>query len=113
MALATIEDVRGMGLDDEEVFTDEVVQDAIDRAEELITSYCGEFEDPPARIKWAARRLAKQNALDDVSRIPAGALNLSNEYGQIALAQPGGPGRPTRLPEVNQVLNDFHDGGIS
>jgi hypothetical protein len=61
---------------------------------------------PGERIKWAARTIARQYALDLHSRIPSRALSVTNELGNFEVrAQAGGPGRPTNLPDVNAVLN--------
>lgn len=61
---------------------------------------------PAEEIKWAARTIARDWALNLHSRIPSRALQVSNELGQFEVrAQAGGPGRPTNLPDVNVVLN--------
>lgn len=61
---------------------------------------------PDEDIKWAARTIARQYALDLHSRIPSRAISVTNEAGSFEVrAQAGGPGRPTSLPDVNAVLN--------
>jgi hypothetical protein len=71
----------------------------------VIAGTAGVTTTPPDDIKWAARTIAREYALSLHSRVSARALNLTNEFGQIVLAQPGGQGRPTGMPDVNAVLN--------
>lgn len=59
----------------------------------------------PPDVAWAARTLARQYAIDLHSRIPDRALSVQSDFGNIPLAQAGGPGRPTSLPDINAVLN--------
>jgi hypothetical protein len=59
----------------------------------------------PAQIKNACLLVARQMVLDQVSRIPDGATSVTNEFGNISLAQPGGLWKPTGLPQVNAILN--------
>lgn len=61
----------------------------------------------PQRIKKASLLIARQHILDDVSRVTDRALSMTNEFGNISLAQPGGLWRPTSLPEVNTILNRY------
>lgn len=72
-----------------------------------LTVTAGLQDTPPARLAWAARRLAGAYALEAESAVPERALSVQSEVGQIMLAQPGGTGRPTAYPEVNAVLNRF------
>ena len=58
-----------------------------------------------AQIKNACLMIARQIVLDQVSRIPDGATSLTNEFGNISLAQPTGRWKPTGLPVVNAILN--------
>ena len=179
MAYTTLSEVRALdGLDDESLFPDSVLTDAIAYAEELILDYCGPWsptsitftfagsgtdrvrigisgvrsldsltidgtsstsgasatwegvltlprivdEDElivvtvtagyeataPERLSWAARTIARQYVLDLARRTPDRALSVTSEFGNIQLAQAGGPGRPTNLPDVNAVLQRFH-----
>jgi hypothetical protein len=72
----------------------------------VVSGTAGVTTTAPERIKWAARTIARDYALNLHSRIPSRALQLSNEMGQFEVrAQAGGPGRPTNLPDVNAVLN--------
>lgn len=64
----------------------------------------------PMQLRWAARTIASQYAKDLYSRIPDRALSLSTDMGQMNLAQAGGNGRPTNMPDVNAVLNRFRFG---
>jgi len=71
----------------------------------LIEGTAGLTSVAPADIAWAARTLARQYALDLVSRIPDRALQIQNDFGSVTLAQAGNhPDRPTSLPEVNARL---------
>lgn len=72
-------------------------------------TYEAGWPEVPNEIRWAARTLARYYALEMVSRIPDRALSVTNEFGNIALAQAGGMGRPTALPDVNAVLNRWRD----
>lgn len=69
------------------------------------TVTAGATSTAPADVQWVARTLARQYALDLVSRIPDRALSVQNDFGTVPLAQAGGITRPTSLPEVNAVLN--------
>lgn len=72
----------------------------------VIAGTAGVTATPSERIKWAARTIARDYALNLHSRIPSRALGVTNELGQFEVqAQAGGPGRPTALPAVNAVLN--------
>lgn len=111
MTYATIPELRQLdGLDDSSLFTDELLSEGIDVAVEIVELYCGRkwdtVENPtPETIRWCVRTLARQYALDHVSRIPDRALQLQTEFGSVQLAQAGGSWRPTSLPEVNARLN--------
>lgn len=69
-----------------------------------ITGTAGVTDTPPTGIAWAARTIARQYALDLVSRIPDRSLQVQSDFGQIQLAQAGGRHGPTNLPDVNAVL---------
>lgn len=72
----------------------------------VIAGTAGATTAPDEDIKWAARTIARDYALNLHSRIPSRALTIQNEFGQVEVrAQAGGPGRPTALPDVNAVLN--------
>jgi hypothetical protein len=71
----------------------------------VISGTAGYSAVPPADIKRACLNIARQLILDSVSRIPDRALSMTNEFGNIMLAQAGGHWRPTSMPEVNAVLN--------
>ncbi|MFD3904141.1 hypothetical protein HXS80_15845 [Streptomyces sp. CB04723] len=111
MAYATLDELRALdGLDDAQLFSDELLSDAIDFSVETVETYCGQkwdtAENPtPETIRWCVRTLSRQYVLDHVSRIPDRALQLQSEFGSIQLAQAGGNWRPTSLPEVNAKLN--------
>ena len=72
----------------------------------VVAGTAGFSTTPSPRMKWAARTIARQYALELHSRIPSRALSVSNELGQFEVrAQAGGQGRPTNMPDVNAVLN--------
>jgi len=73
----------------------------------VIAGTAGVYDTPPEQIKHACRLLARAYCVDSSARVHDRALNINNEFGQIVLAQPGGPGRPTGLPEVNAILNRY------
>jgi hypothetical protein len=73
----------------------------------VIVGTAGFSSEAPESIKWAARTLARQHVIDLASRVPDRALQIQSEFGTITMAQAGGPGRPTSLPEVNAKLNRF------
>lgn len=77
---------------------------AVTDSVELVVTY-GAATETPTDIAWAARTIARQYLLDLTGRMPDRALSATSEFGTIQLAQPGGPGRPTGMPEVNAVLN--------
>lgn len=71
----------------------------------VVSGTAGLTQTVPKDIAWAARTLARQYALDLVSRIPDRALQIQNDFGSVTLAQAGNhPDRPTSLPEVNARL---------
>lgn len=112
MSYATVGELRELdGLDDEVQFPDTTLSTAIDYAVETVENYCGRtwegVDAPPETIRWCVRRIARQYALDLVSRVPDRALQLQTEFGSVQLAQAGGPWRPTSLPEVNAHLNRY------
>lgn len=101
------EDVTGWGLTEDGVLTRATgvfPYSTVGPNVEVAVEY-GITETPPPDIAWAARTLARQYVVDLVSRVPDRALSMTTEFGQVMLAQAGGPGRPTSLPEVNAVLN--------
>ena len=183
MAYTTLSEVRALdGLDDETLFPDSALNDAIAFAEELILDYCGPWAPTsitltfqgsgtdvvtlgisgvrsldtltvngtsaisgasvtwegvltladvayaddlivatvtagyqataPERLSWAARTIARQYVLDLARRTPDRALSVASEFGNITLAQAGGNGRPTNLPDVNAVLQRFHSPAV-
>ena len=62
--------------------------------------------DAWADIRWAARSIARNWALNQESRLADRALNLTTSEGSFEVrAQAGAPGRATNLPDVNVVLN--------
>lgn len=70
-----------------------------------ITGTAGAAIAAPKDIAWVARTLARQYALDLVSRIPDRALQIQNDFGSVQIAQASThPDRPTSLPEVNARL---------
>jgi hypothetical protein len=80
----------------------------------VVVGTAGVTTTPPEDIKWAARTLARQWMLDLHNRLPDRSIQMANEYGQFVLAQSGGPGRPTSLPDVNTVLNaNKHRSGMA
>lgn len=71
----------------------------------VVQGTAGADTTAPADISWAARTLARQYALDLVSRVPDRALQVQNEFGTVQLSQASShPDRPTSLPEVNSRL---------
>jgi hypothetical protein len=81
----------------------------------VVTGTAGFSTVAPPDIKWAARTLARDYVLSLKSRISGRALTVTNADGAVEVrAQPGGPGRPTALPDVNAVLNrNKHKPGMS
>lgn len=71
----------------------------------VVVGTAGATSTAPEDIQWAARTIARQFALELHSRLPERALQLQSDFGQVMLAQAGGLGRPTSLPDVNAVLN--------
>ena len=74
------------------------------RHEVVVEGEAGLFDVAPPAIRWACRTLAAQYAKDLASRIPDRATQVQSDFGQVNIAQAGGPGRPTSLPDVNAVL---------
>lgn len=56
-------------------------------------------------IRWACRTWARQWLIDLETRTPDRAIQMANEWGTTVLAQSGGPGRPSSMPDLNTVLN--------
>ncbi len=72
---------------------------------QVIVNYeAGVSKTPPPDIAWAARTLSRFYALELKNRIPSNAMSITNEFGNVALAQ-SGMNKPTPLPDVNTVLN--------
>ena len=72
---------------------------------QVIVDYeAGASKTPAPDIAWAARTLARFYALELKNRIPSNAISITNEFGNVSLAQPG-MNKPTPLPDVNTVLN--------
>ena len=62
------------------------------------------LDHPPADLKRAALTAIRYRLLTDVnSQLPDRAMSISNEYGNIQMAQPNRKG-PTGIPEVDAVL---------
>lgn len=78
----------------------------------VVTVTAGYQSTAPERLSWAARTIARQYVLDLARRTPDRALSVASEYGTVQLAQAGGPGRPTNLPDVNAVLQRFHSPAV-
>lgn len=79
----------------------------------VVTVTAGYQASAPERLSWAARTIARQYVLDLVRRTPDRALSVASEYGTVQLAQAGGVGRPTNMPDVNAVLQRFHAPAVS
>lgn len=58
----------------------------------------------PADIAWCARTLARQYVLELNSKVPKRELTGGESSGFGLMAQAGGIGRPTNLPDVNARL---------
>lgn len=72
----------------------------------VIEGTAGFSTTAPEDIQWCARTLARQFAIDLVSRIPDRAMSIQNDFGTVPLAQASNhPDRPTSLPEVNARLS--------
>ena len=72
---------------------------------QVIVNYeAGVSKTPAPDIAWAARTLSRFYALELKNRIPSNAISITNEFGNVSLAQPG-MNKPTPLPDVNTVLN--------
>lgn len=121
---ATLAELRRLdGLGDVATFADDDLTAARAFGVEAVESYTGQrwvpvadtyvgdlvtvVGPPPVSIKWAARTIARQWAIDLHSRIPDRATSITTDYGQTNFAQAGGHWRPTSLPEVNAVLNRY------
>ena len=71
----------------------------------VVVGTAGVANTPPADVAWAARAIARNWALNQESRLPDRALNLTTPDGSFEVrAQAGAPGRPTNMPDVNAVL---------
>lgn len=111
---ATVTEIRRLdGIDDAELFPDTDLEAAIAFGVETVEEYTGAAWTvelpPPVSIRWAVRTIARQWLVELHSRLPDRAMSMTNEYGQINLAQAGGPWRPTSQPEVNAVLNRYRE----
>jgi hypothetical protein len=72
---------------------------------QVIVNYeAGFSKTPPPDIAWAARTLSRFYALELKNRVPSNAMSITNEFGNVQLAQPG-MNKPTPLPDVNTILN--------
>jgi hypothetical protein len=72
---------------------------------QVIVDYeAGVSKTAPPDIAWAARTLSRFYALELKNRIPSNAMSITNEFGNVSLAQ-SGMNKPTPLPDVNTVLN--------
>ena len=72
----------------------------------VVAGTAGFSVSAPEDIGWCARTLARQYAIDLVSRIPDRALQIQNDFGTVQLTQASShPDRPTSLPDVNARLS--------
>ena len=72
---------------------------------QVIVNYeAGFSKTPPPDIAWAARTLSRFYVLELKNRVPSNAISVTNEFGNVQLAQPG-MNKPTPLPDVNTILN--------
>lgn len=70
-----------------------------------VSGTAGRTSAAPSEIALAARSIAISYLRMFEERIPERALSVQSEFGQIMLAQPGAPWRPTEFPTVNALLN--------
>lgn len=70
-----------------------------------VSGTAGQTASAPVEIALAARSIAIGYLRMTEERIPERALSVQSDYGQIMLAQPGAPWRPTEYPAVNALLN--------
>jgi hypothetical protein len=71
----------------------------------VVASYEHGYDSPPNDLKRAALTAIRYRLLTDQNQtIPDRALSMTNEFGNIQMAQPG-PNRPTGIPEVDAVIN--------
>lgn len=70
-----------------------------------VAGTAGRTSAAPVEIGLAARSIAIGYLRLYEERIPERALSVQSEFGQIMLAQPGAPWRPTEYPAVNALLN--------
>lgn len=78
-----------------------------------IEGTAGREDTPNTDIQWAAKTIARQHLINDNSQLPERALAQPGEFGNIPLAQPGGPERPTAFPSVNARLKKYRHRGPS
>lgn len=71
----------------------------------VIAGTAGVTSAAPADVAWAARTLARQYVLELESKVPKRELTSGESAGFGMMAQAGGVGRPTNLPDVNAVLS--------
>ena len=69
-----------------------------------ITGTAGATTTAPEDIQLAARTLARQYALDTLSRVDDRAVMMTNDFGTIRLSQPGTK-YPTGIPFIDAILN--------
>jgi len=70
----------------------------------VITVTAGATTTVPEDIAYAARTIARQYALDQISRVEDRAVMLTTEMGTLRLSQPGSK-YPTGMPQVDAILN--------
>ena len=76
-----------------------------------ITGTAGKEDTPNTDIQWIAKTIARQHLINENSQLPERALAQPGEFGNIPLAQPGGPERPTAFPSVNARLKKYRHRG--
>lgn len=72
----------------------------------VVVTYVHGYDAPPADLKAKALLYARYLLLGGNSRIPDRATLMSNDFGTFNLAT-AGKDKPTGLPEVDAVLNDY------
>lgn len=70
----------------------------------VIAGTAGASTAAPVDIQLVARTLARQYALDTVSRVDDRAVMMTTEVGTIRLSQPG-KRWPTGMPQLDAILN--------
>ena len=70
-----------------------------------VSGTAGWTASAPEEVALAARSIAIGYLRQYEERIPQQALSVQSEFGQVMLAQPGAPWKPTEYPLVNSLLN--------